>query len=142
MLSIRHTGIYVKDLTAMKDFYCSCFGMQIVSEGIENGSYIENLLGNPELSINVCKLRFPDGTMLELIEPDRDGDKDAHSSNVINCGCVHIAFTVKDLQILYNKLAKLGITFISQPMLSPDGKVYVCFCQDPEGNYLELVQEL
>lgn len=142
MLCIRHTGIYVKDLTRMKEFYCNTFGMEIAHEGIEDGEYIEKLLGKKKLSIEVCKLKNSDGTMIELIKSNRDNIKEAHSESVINVGCMHIAFTVNNLEQLYKKLKYNGESFISEPLLSPDGKVHVCFCKDPEGNYLELVQDL
>jgi len=142
MLRIRHTGIYVNDLTKMKEFYCACLGMVIASEATEDGRYIETLLGVPSLSLQVCKLKYPDGTMLELVKPSIDLPGDMHAGNVICQGCMHIALTVGNLQQLYEKLIGQGIPFISQPLLSPDGKVKVCFCRDPEGNYLELVQEL
>ena len=114
----------------------------IAHEGIEDGEYIEKLLGNKSLSIEVCKLKNADGTMIELIKSSKEDYQDSHSVNVTSAGCLHIAFTVSDLEKLYKRLKSDGISFISEPLLSPDGNVHVCFCRDPEGNYLELVQEL
>lgn len=142
MLRIRHTGIYVNNMDLMKRFYCNVLGMNVVSEGDEGGFYIETLLGIPGLTVNVCKLSFPDGTMIELVKADRGSEPYMYADNVVQSGCIHIALTVEDVWSLYSKLIKKGIRFISDPLLSPDGKVNVCFCRDPEGNYLELVQEL
>ena len=144
MRLIRHTGIYVDNLDKMKDFYCRYFGMEVVVHDVEGGKYSELILGIPSIRIELYKLKRSDGTMIELLKPiySQVQKQDAHSDSVVNSGCVHIAFTVESLDEMYNNMISEGIYFISQPVVSPNGDVYVCFCRDPEGNYLELVQEL
>ena len=45
-------------------------------------------------------------------------------------------------ETIYEELAKRGCQMLSGPCISPDGKARVFFAKDPEGNYLELVEEL
>lgn len=138
---LRHAGIYVDELESMKKFYMTCFDLSVFKEGIENGSYLESFLGIKGVSINVCKLIDKNGMILELIQAERDyGDN--HSDLLTKRGCVHVAMTVSDIEGIYDQLIMNGGTPISAPLVSPDKKASVFFCRDPEGNYLELVQEL
>ena len=141
MLSIRHTGIYVRDLEKMKKFYCDTFGMKTAVHAFEKGVYIDTVLGLAETELELYKLCFEDGTMIELIH--RKGGEEAETQGkVYENGRMHIAVTVRDTEQLFAALSQTGIAFISKPIISADGAAKVCFCQDPEGNYLELVEEL
>lgn len=142
MLLIRHTGIYVKDLERMKDFYCRYFKMKEVVHNTEGGTYLSTILGVSGISVELYKLARCDGTMIELLKPNIEEEKEAYMDSVISFGCLHIAFTVENLEAMYREMKSEGIIFISEPAISPDNKACVCFCRDPEGNYLELVQEL
>lgn len=141
---IRHTGIYVDDLEKMKDFYCRYFDMDVAVHDTEGGKYSETILGVPGISLELYKLRRSDGTMVELLKANisKEQRKDVHSDSVAHYGCMHIALTVENLDKMYADMRFDGIRFISAPTVSPNGKAFVCFCKDPEGNYLELVEEL
>lgn len=139
---IRHTGIYVKDLERMKDFYCRHFDMEVAVHDTEKGAYIEKILGIQGIRVDLYKLIRRDGTMLELLKPGIEDNCEAYADSMTYNGCLHIAFTVDDLRSLYEEMRTEGVEFISEPTISPNKKACVCFCRDPEGNYLELVQEL
>lgn len=142
MRLIRHTGIYVKDLERMKDFYCHYFDMDVFVHNVEGGVYSETILGVRGISIELYKLQRQDGTMIELLKPWIVQSKEIYAPSVTCFGCLHIAFTVENLDKVYKDMTDEGIQFVSKPTISPNGKAYVCFCRDPEGNYLELVEEL
>ena len=142
MFLIRHTGIYVKDLEKMKDFYCRHFDMETAVHDTEGGDYSATILGVPGISIELYKLNRRDGTMIELLKPKIEQPDETYAPSVTCFGAIHIAFTVENLDKVYRDMTAEGIKFISKPTVSPNGKAYVCFCRDPEGNYLELVEEL
>lgn len=142
MRLIRHTGIYVKNLERMKDFYCRYFDMDVFVHDMEGGVYSETILGVKHISVELYKLQRCDGTMIELLKPQFNQSEEFYAPSVTCFGCLHIAFTVEDLDRIYRNMTDEGIQFISKPTVSPNGKAYVCFCRDPEGNFLELVQEL
>ena len=81
----------------------------------------------------------PDDQMIELLyfhnHPGKRMDK-----NINDVGLTHMAFTVNDLDQVYDRLRTMGLKFISEPKNSPDGYARVAFCQTPEGTYLELVE--
>ena len=126
----------------MKEFYCRHFDMEVADHDTEKGDYIATILGIPGICVELYKLKRRDGAMVELLKPNVEEINKAYADSIICCGCMHIAFTVENLEILYQELRAEGIEFISVPTVSPNKKALVCFCRDPEGNYLELVQEL
>ena len=143
MENIRHIGVYVDDLEGMKQFYCNNFAFAVKVHDIEKSLYIDRVLGLQNSSVELYKLELSGGGMLELLKYTQDKNvlKDCRET-VWKKGNAHIAITVDDVVRLYEKLCRQSIRFISEPVMSSDGKAKVCFCQDPEGNYLELVEEL
>lgn len=143
MLKIRHTGIYVNDLQLMKDFYTKNFCMRESCHDIEDSEYISNLYGeNYPIKVELYKLETKDGCMIELLKLASGDSKNVHSDRIYNKGCSHIAFTVENIDDKYNQLISQGIQFCSPPIVDRDERHKVCICRDPEGNYMELVEEL
>ena len=62
--------------------------------------------------------------------------------NFYTIGASHVAFTVQDIEKLYQDLSKKNIKFNAPPQKSPDGLVKVTFCKDPDGTPIELVEIL
>ena len=61
---------------------------------------------------------------------------------IIQIGISHYALSVDDLDSLYKNLIEEKASFFYEVQTSPDGNVKIAFCRDPEGNILELVEEL
>ena len=57
-------------------------------------------------------------------------------------GISHIAISVSDIEKVFEVLTLAGAKFLSQPLLSENKKVKVCFCKDVEDNFLEIIEEL
>ena len=83
-----------------------------------------------------------DGTLVELLKFFSHPDNASAGSKITTTGITHLAFTVEDLDSLYRKLREQSVIFVSQPQVAPSKLAKVVFCQDPEGNLLELAQEL
>ncbi len=140
---IRHTGIYVNDIELMKKFYCNYFDMEITLHTIEEGIYIDTLLGlNGGGSLEIYKLTAPKGGMIELLKYNKSNCVLKDKEMVWETGKMHIALTVRNVEAKYRELLTSGASFLSAPCISPSGAAKVCFCRDPEGNYLELVEEV
>ena len=103
MLSIRHTGIYVRDLETMKDFYCNNFGMKVLVHAFEKGNYIDTVLGIDKTELELYKLGYEDGTMIELIHR-KGGDETGCRGNVYDNGHMHIKFVSVEIRkaIIWN----------------------------------------
>lgn len=142
-IALRHSGVVVSDLEKSLWFYRDLLGFKVTIRADESGTFIEQILGLKNLTVTTVKMTPPDGLgLLELLcfHPPYTAPLTATKSVNTN-GWTHIALTVKNLDVLHGELCKVGINFISPPALSPNGKVKVAFCRDPEGNFLELVQE-
>ena len=137
---MRHAGIYVSDLEKMKDFYCKYFGMTEIVHSVEESLYIDTILKGQGLCIELYKLKTKDDGLLELLEVKSQNKQKRNHQDVCSLGQIHIALTVDNVDEIYNDLMHQGIEFLSKPCVSPDGYAKVCFCKDPEGNYIELVE--
>lgn len=141
MKAIRHIGIVVNNLDKALYFYRDVLRLKIKREMLETGSYIENLSALKGVRVETIKMSANDGNLIELLyykfHPRKPINKD-----ICDIGYSHISFTVESLDYEYKRLKEKGIKFNCAPQISPDGKAKVAFCRDPEGNFIELVEEL
>ena len=137
---VRHVGIVVKDLIASLEFYQQVLGFETVVESDEDSEFIDEILDLDASELKTCKLKGPDGNMIELL--DFGKHRLIQENHITSTGPTHIAFSVDNLDIFYRQLNQKGVAFISRPRLSPDGYAKVVFCQAPEGTYIEFVEEM
>ncbi len=141
MKAIRHVGIVISNLDKALYFYRDILGLRIKREMIESGKYIDNLSALKGVRVKTIKMSADDGNLIELLyyesHPRESIDRD-----ICDVGYSHISFTVGSLDYEYKRLRGKGIRFNCAPQISPDGRVKVVFCRDPEGNLIELVEEL
>ncbi len=141
MTALRHSGVYVDDMERMIGFYIGTFNMEIASRATEKGKYIETVLDGPEgTELDVCKMTFPGGGMVELIHANIGEDKNLSRNNLYDKGMHHIAITVDSADETYDRLSEAGCACLSEPTLNSDSSAKVFFARDPEGNFLELVE--
>ncbi len=143
-LAMRHTGIVVRDLDAALGFYSDLLGFVETARADEAGTYLDNILDVEDAQLTTVKLRAPGGGGLELLEVRAPHQNSAAipAPSTTRPGITHVAVTVSDLEALYNAMSGAGVHFNAPPQLSPDGKVKVTYCRDPEGNFVELVEVL
>ena len=138
----RHTGIVVRKLQDQIDFYIG-LGFDVFHREIEEGNFIAELVKIKDARLETAKLMSPCGDLLELLEYHSHPDSKMISLQKSNqLGCSHIAFTVDSLVQTLNQVEALGGNRSDHGLISPNGKHKVAYCHDPEGNLLELVEEL
>ena len=139
MTSIRHIGIVVSDMDKSIYFYCDLIGLKKGTVNEESGAFIDSLLKIPYARVLTTKLVGENSTTsLELLCFKNPNSTTATPLNAI--GPTHLALNVSNLDALYTRLTKVGVTFNAAPRISPDGCVKVAFCQDPDGTFVELVE--
>lgn len=138
---IRHTGIVVIDLETSLFFYRDLLGFKIVKQMEETGDYIDNISSLRNVKVTTVKLTSPSGQMMELLKYHSHSEEQ-NMRRICEIGISHIAFTVDDLDVEYEKLKDNGVQFNAPPQLSPDGYAKVTFCRAPEGTFIELVEVL
>ena len=145
-MRLRHLGITVCDMEKMQNFYCNVLGCEITKTMEESGEVIDNFSGIKNVQVTTTKMKLPEGGMVELLKYHSPEGNDTPLQNqyrqIIQIGVSHYALTVKNLDNLYERLKRENIKFFHKVQKSPDGNVKIAFCRDPEGNILELVEEL
>jgi catechol 2,3-dioxygenase-like lactoylglutathione lyase family enzyme len=141
---IRHVGLVVTDIERSVRFYLDILGLKLVNRLIEEGHYIDTVVDINNVKLTWAKLQCHDGSIIELIQylshPDVSNINASYPSN--RHGCSHVALTVDDIKNIYERIIDAGCMCNSQPQCSPDGKVKVMYCHDPDGIILEIVEEL
>lgn len=136
----RHIGIVVSNLDNMLFFYSHIMGMDIISDEFEYGYFLNEILGLTNVKGRIIKLGKENRTIVELLDFNKKENRGANS--LLEKGITHFAITVTNIDELYDKLIKNNIFVISKPQISVNKNFKVCFCKDPEGNFIEIVEIL
>ena len=141
---IRHVAFVVRDIEHSLKFYRDILGLKIYKRMIENDNFISKLTGIKEVKLEWVKLIIPEGGLIELIQYHShvDNNEKVKIFNSNKIGCSHVALTVNNLEILYDKLIKNNFLCKSSPLISPDGKAKVLYCGDPDGGIIELIEDI
>ncbi|MHB9071627.1 MAG: VOC family protein [Sedimentisphaerales bacterium] len=140
--NIRHTGIVVSDMKRSLEFYSDCLGLKPVVDFTEQGEYIDTVINMKGLKLRMVKLVADDGGMIELLHYASHPQPERKCNQLCELGPTHVAFTVDDVDKIYREWSARGVQCNSKPVVSPDGKAKLFFCQDPDGTFLEIVQVL
>ena len=139
--AFRHTGIVVSDMKVALKFYKDLLHLELIVDTVEESKHIDSILGLSGVRLHIVKLSISKGILLELFQFLKPAFESI-GPPVWNIGCSHIAFTVEDIDNMYEKLLRHNINFNCPPTLSPDGSVKYTYCKDPDGTNIELVQQL
>lgn len=140
--NIRHTGIVVTDLERSLKFYRDVLGFEPVVDFTEQGNFIDTISSGRVIVLRMVKLTAQDGGMIELLHYTSHPQPDRGQNTLWETGPTHVAFTVDDVDQTYRQLRARGVKCNSEPIVSPDRKAKLFFCQDPDGTFLEIVQML
>jgi lactoylglutathione lyase len=123
-----HTMVRVADLDSALDFYCTKLGLVEIRR-IENdkGRFTLVFLAAPEDAERAAKDQAP------LVELTYNWDSEAYTGGR-NFG--HLAYRVKDIYALCQKLMDAGVTINRPPR---DG--HMAFVRSPDGISIELLQD-
>ena len=140
MAKLRHTGIVVTDIEKSIRFYREYFGFEIQKDMVESGAYIDNFCSMKDVKVRTVKMISENESMIELLHFVSHPQK-KNNNQINDIGCSHIALTIKNLDELYDTMKSEGIVFNCVPQIPPDGLAKVTFCKDPDGVFIELVEE-
>lgn len=123
-MRIMHTCLNVMDLDRSIIFYRDRLGLKLTRR-------FEVKENNAEIAF----LEDPDGNAVELTHW-RDKKQLAEGDNFD-----HIAFGVKDMKATIERLRGQGVTIAMEPFTLKGGSHQIAFIKDPDGNWLELIEE-
>jgi len=142
IVNVRHTGIVVRDIDRMAEFYRS-LGFVDDNRAIEEGEFIDQVTGLKNTKLEWIKMKSPDGYLLELLQyHSHPIDEKVINANSNKLGCSHLAYTVKSLADTCRLIKQSGGSVVNEPAISPNSMVKVAYCHDPEGVLIEIVEEL
>lgn len=145
VLNTRHTGFVVLNIERFITFY-EGLGLKLQARKIEQGYYIDELVGLRNVKLEWAKLSLPDGSLIELLQYHSPSDSENDINNSIQkankLGCSHVAFTVVDIEKAIEYICSSGGSVNNSYQISPDGNVKVAYCYDIEGNILEVVENI
>jgi lactoylglutathione lyase len=126
---ITHLRLLVVDYGAMFKFYRETLGLT-VKWGEPTGNYAEFDLGDVSLGLFKRKL------MAEVL-PKALGD-----SLLKILGRVVLNLKVEDVDASFTFLSQKGVKFVKEPNKYPEWGIKAAHLEDPEGNILEIYQNL
>ncbi|MDD5173360.1 MAG: VOC family protein [Candidatus Omnitrophota bacterium] len=135
-----HSCVLVKNLNRSLRFYGDLLGLKVVKKVTVEGNCPETAYNIKGLKITYVKLRAPcdpkkrDG----LVELQCWQRPKTPANKTYN----HLSFNVSGLEREYKRLKKRGVKFISQPVITPNGKSKLCSCYDPDNNLIEFIEDL
>ena len=140
--SLRHVGIVVRDIDTAIKFWETNFGFKVRINQVENGPFIENLLGLPGVSVQTVKMNSGSESEIELLKFNNSSDEVSWSGHVDKIGLTHVALNIENLDSILKKLQDYGFSPVHAPQISVDGEVKVCYIEVIEGLLLELVEKI
>ena len=136
---IMHTGFVVSDRAAAIAFYRDVVGLSVISEYERQGGEIDRVLGYESVHLKSVLLDMGEGHVLELIQYVNPSlsSRPTEERNVV--GAAHLAIQVDDIQATFDRWSKAGAGVLNPPTEIVPGR-FICYLQDPDGNWLELVE--
>ena len=144
---MNHTGFVAGDMERSLEFYRDLLGLKEERNQILEGEFISELVGYPDARLHIIYLGSGDMRhSVELIQYLNPPGTAAAMPERHQVGASHLGVIVDDLDAFYVELSGQGVRFVSPPAIRP-GAVYPmaskgCYMQDPDGNWLELLERL
>lgn len=149
VVELRHVWLYVNNLETMTEFYKHVFNMLIVCENLEQSdALVKDILKIENSTIRISKLITERGKvsgvgdMLELIEviiPCEDNIKNLRDIVFYRTSTMHICFGVNNIEKIIREVIRYGGKACTDIHIFSNGNK-CCFCQDVEGNWIELIE--
>lgn len=140
-----HTNIVAKDWRRIVAFYVEVLGCKVVGpERNLSGQWLTKLTGITDVQIQGAHLALPgydeNGPTLEVFSYSREVGR-VELDAINRQGLAHIAFHVDDVEQMVKHILAAGGGILGEVVrkeYSPISILTVAYCQDPEGNYIEI----
>lgn len=139
-MKLNHIALHVQNLETSKQFYSNVLGLETVFEHPIKGKEFEKVTGIKGFDVTFAVLTDNTSSVnIELVEFKKGFDEKSSAFN-------HIAFAVKDVDELYEKLIKKGISTISEPVTLTYPHDKICgkrffYFHDPDKNIIEVFND-
>ena len=137
---MHHTGFVVRDIDKAVEFYSGVIGLEVQSRYERAGAGIDQVIGYDGAHLRIALLGAPGGEhMFELIQylNPLSGERPTEERSVL--GGSHLGFLVDDIGAAFDRIAASDARILNPPTDVAPGRT-ACYLQDPDGNWIELIQ--
>ena len=144
MVNLKHIGIYVHDINIIESFYKNCFNMVPVCETYDDTGLLYKELFGTESKVKIAKVitdygkRTGQGEMLELIQLTEGAKSNEIYRRTQDYGISHISLGDDDIEHVVDQVLKNAGKQLTN--ILSIGPRKCCFCSDPEGNVIEVIE--
>lgn len=141
MTKIDHINISVSDLASATRFFVELLGFVVLYKGDLQGEWIDRVVGLKQVSARFVQLAIPSAeTKLELIQYFHpQGHTSPQISQANEIGLRHLAFNVKNIEKVYQKLKDAKVKIFSKIQTYNHNKK-LCYFLGPDGVILEICE--
>ena len=137
--ALNHTGFVVRDRDAAVAFYRDVVGLNVMAEYGRKGAGVDQVVGYKGTELRSAVLDLGGGHILELIQYVKPAPDERPSAERNVLGAAHLALEVDEIHRTFEKLVAGGARSLNPPAELAPGRIG-CYLQDPDGNWLELLQ--
>ena len=138
---INHTGFVVRDLEAAVKFYDEIVGLTVQDRLERTGGPISQVVGYENSHLRIAKMAAEgEEHFLELIQYVSPSPAERASEERAIIGGCHVAFIVDDIHEAFDRVMANGAIEMNPPANIAPGR-WACYMQDPEGNWIEFIQQ-
>ncbi|SDF78352.1 Catechol 2,3-dioxygenase [Celeribacter baekdonensis] len=137
---IHHPSLATPNLDTLLPFYQGLLGFEVISTfGWDAGDALSDLAGKitavPNSTARSALLKAGNA-FLEIFEYTQPLSVRSDAPSLTTKGIAHICLDSDDVRTDHALLSAAGVTFTSDPI--DVGPMRLCYCQDPDGNFVEL----
>jgi glyoxylase I family protein len=143
MIVPEHTGITVSNLERSLAFWRDVLGFELSHTAHQTGELAQEITGVAGAEIKLVVLRAPGGHKIELLEYLAPADRKRADIRPCDVGSVHVAFLVRDLDAVLERIAASDWKAAGKPQRlqsGPNAGKRVVYVRDPDGTTIELMQ--
>ncbi|MEQ8188306.1 MAG: VOC family protein [Candidatus Eremiobacterota bacterium] len=141
-VKIGHIAVSVKDLDKAIEWYRNVFGFRLTKDPVEidtdtssSGEVARTLFGRDMKKLRIAQMTLDNQAGLELFEFIIPLTEAPEKDNFKKSGFLHMCLIVQDMDTFIKKLEENGGK-VKIETTSPQKRVV--FCEDPDGNIIEL----
>ena len=138
-MRMYHTGWVVEEIDRLVPFYRDVMGLKDVRFAERKGPAVDQALGYENVHLKVAFLSDGGGHFLEMVQYVNPPPTGRVPSERNLLGASHLAFFVDDIEQTYRELTGRGAVELNPPAEVAPGRK-ICYLQDPDGNWIELVE--
>ena len=139
--AFNHAGLIVQDLDKAIEFYRDVIDLEVKTMMERTGEAPSKLLGYDDIHIKGAHVSPGEGPTLELIQYINPSAANRPTEERAVLGASHVAFTCEGIQETFDHLISKGAKQMNPPQEVAPGQ-WRCYLQDPEGNWVELCENL